>query len=201
MTDWLHDLSEWLIDFADSDWAIVVLGISSFAEAIFFPVPPDLLLVGVALIQPHLAIWLGVLVTITSVAGAVVGHWLGDRLGRPILDRLFADDKILMVERMFKRYGMWATLMAAFTPIPYKLFAITAGVLDLDRRTFIIASLIGRGARFITIGALVYFYGEDIEAFVSDNFGLLTLVLGMAVVAVVVAWGLVHRLRTRGAEG
>ena len=82
MTDWLHDLSDWVVGFADSDWAIVVLGISSFAESIFFPVPPDPLLVGVAIIQPHLAIWLGVLVTLTSVAGAVVGHWIGRRFGR-----------------------------------------------------------------------------------------------------------------------
>lgn len=201
MTDWLHDLSDWLLDFADSDWAIVVLGLSSFAESIFFPVPPDPLLVGVGLVQPHLAIWLGVLVTLASVAGAVVGHWLGGRLGRPILNRYFDDGKILMVERMFKRYGMWATLMAAFTPIPYKLFAITAGVLNLDRRTFIIVSLVGRGARFITLGTLVYFFGEEIESFIADNFGLLTLALGMAVLAAAVAWGLVHRRRTRGAEG
>ena len=199
MTDWLHDLSEWVVGFADSDWAIVALGVSSFAEAIFFPVPPDPLLVGVAIIQPNLAIWLGVLVTLTSVAGAVVGHWIGGRFGRPIVDRFFAESKVVRTERIFKRYGAWAILVAAFTPIPYKVFAILAGVLELDRRTFIVASLIGRGARFITLGALVFFFGEEIEAFLTDNFGVITLVFAAAVLGAVGVWGLVHRARARRA--
>ena len=200
MTDWLHDLSDWVVGFADSDWAIVVLGISSFAESIFFPVPPDPLLVGVAIIQPHLAIWLGVLVTLTSVAGAVVGHWIGRRFGRPILDKLFRQDKkVALAERMIKKYGAWATLIAAFTPIPYKVFAISAGALDLDRRTFILASLVGRGARFISIGVLVYVYGEQIEDFIGDHFGVLTLAVMAALLAAVGTWALVHRRRARRA--
>ena len=200
MTDWLHDLSDWVVGFADSDWAIVALGINSFAESIFFPVPPDPLLVGLAIIQPHLAIWLGVLVTLTSVAGAMVGHWTGRRFGRPILHKLFRQDKkVALAERMIKKYGVWATLMAAFTPIPYKVFAISAGALDLDRRTFILASLVGRGARFMSIGVLVYLYGEQIEDFIGDNFGVLTLAVMAAVLAAVGAWGLVYRRRARGA--
>ena len=90
MIDAFHSLSDWVVAFADSDWAILVLAVEAFAESIFFPIPPDPLLVLVALLQQHLAIWLAIMVTIASVAGAVVGHWLGGKLGRPLLDRWFS---------------------------------------------------------------------------------------------------------------
>ena len=141
MIDVLHELNNWLLSFAESEWAIGILALASFTESIFFPVPPDPLLLGIALVQQPLALWLAVIVTISSVAGALVGYWLGKRIGRPILSRLFSTDMVLVAERWLGRYGAWATILAAFTPIPYKVFAITAGVLDLDRRTFIIASL------------------------------------------------------------
>lgn len=191
----LGDLSDWLVGFAGSDWAILVLAVTTFFESIFFPVPPDPLLVGIGILQPHLAIWLGVLVTAFSVAGAMVGYWLGKRLGRPIAARLFPEAGVQVAERLFKRYGMWAILIAAFTPIPYKVFAISAGVLELDRRTFLVASIIGRGARFITIGVLVLLFGESIQAFIAGNFGVLTLVMGAGVVAAAIVWVLVHRRR------
>ena len=197
MTEWLHDLADWTVAFADSDWAIGILALLSFSEAIFFPVPPDPLLVGIALVQQPLALWLAILVTVSSVAGALVGHWLGRRLGRPILDRLFSQNTITAAERWLRRYGIWATVLAAFTPIPYKVFAITAGVLDLDRRSFALASLVGRGARFLTIGVLVMLFGEEIQEFITGNFEALTIAAGLAVVVLLAAWHLFHRLRSR----
>ena len=205
MTEWLHDLADWTVAFADSDWAIGILALVSFSEAIFFPIPPDPLLMGIALVQRPLALWLAILVTVSSVAGALVGHWLGRRLGRPILDRLFSERLIIAAESWLGRYGVWATVLAAFTPIPYKVFAVTAGVLDLDRRSFALASLVGRGARFLTIGVLVMLFGEEIEGFVTGNFEMLTIAGGVAVVALLVAWRLIHRMRSRregvGGEG
>lgn len=202
MTGLLHDLSDWVIGFASSDWAVVALGITSFAESIFFPIPPDLLLIGMGLIQPHLALWFAAVATLSSVAGAIVGHWLGMRLGRPLADRLFPERWIDLAERLLRRYGVWATLIAAFTPVPYKVFAISAGVLALDRRTFIVASLVGRGVRFTLIGALILFFGDAIESFLVDNFEVLTVAVGVA--AVVAAVGLVfahRRGRTRDVVG
>ena len=205
MTEWLHDLADWTVAFADSDWAIGILALVSFSEAIFFPIPPDPLLMGIALVQRPLALWLAILVTVSSVAGALVGHWLGRRLGRPILDRLFSERLVIAAESWLGRYGVWATVLAAFTPIPYKVFAVTAGVLDLDRRSFALASLAGRGARFLTIGVLVMLFGEEIQDFVTGNFEMLTIAGGVAVVALLVAWRLIHRMRSRregvGGEG
>ena len=178
-----HRLSDWVVAFAESDWALLVLAANSFTESIFFPVPPDLLLIGMAVLDTDRALWLAGLVTATSVAGAVVGHWLGHKFGRPLLYRLVAESKVLSVERLFQRYGVWAVLMAAFTPIPYKVFAIAAGALDLDRRRFILASLAGRGARFFALGIMIFAFGEDIQEFINDNFALLTVAAAVVLLA------------------
>ena len=80
--------------------------------------------------------------------------------------------------------------------MPYKLFAIAAGVLDLDRKTFVIASLVGRGARFMAIGVLVFLFRDEIEGFVSENFEMLTVAAAVAALAAVAAWVLVRRARS-----
>ena len=200
MIELYHDLSDWVIAFAESDWAILLLALTSFVEAIFFPVPPDPLLVAVALAQPEIAVWLGVLTAAASVAGAVVGHWLGARLGRPLLLRMFSEDRVAYVESLFERYGVWATLAAAFTPIPYKVFAIAAGSMRMDLKGFVLASAIGRGARFVALGALVMVFGEPIADLVGSNFEVIT--LGVAALAIVagVAWVLWRRRPGRLAE-
>ena len=191
MIEWFRELSHWMLDFADSDLAILVLAISSFTESIFFPIPPDPLLIGIAVRQPENAIWLAALVTVSSVAGAFVGHWLGQRFGRPLLRRIVSEKKIEAVERMFSKYGAWAILVAAFTPIPYKVFTITAGMLGMNRRSFLIASFIGRGARFFLLGGLIFVLGDEIEVFIEDNFELMTgafaaaFIVGLAIFLVI----------------
>lgn len=173
MIDLYHQLSEWLLAFADSPWAVGALLATSFTESIFFPIPPDPLLIGIGILNQSSALWLAALVTLFSVGGALVGHWLGQRFGSPILHRIVSEKKVALVEGMFHKYGAWAVLFAAFTPIPYKVFAITAGALHLERRPFIIASLIGRGARFMIIGGLIFFFGESMQAFIAEQFELL----------------------------
>ena len=197
MVELLRELSDWVLAFADSDWSALALAINSFAESIFSPIPPDPLLIGISLRRPELAIWLAALTTVSSVAGAIVGHWLGRRLGRPLLERLVAENRIASVERLFQRYGAWAVLVAAFTPIPYKVFAIGAGVLGLNLRTFIVASLIGRGARFFMLGGLLFAYGESMEEFIDANFGLLTIAgAGALVVSLLIVYYLARRRHT-----
>lgn len=202
MIELLHDLSDWTVGFADSDWAALALAVLSFCESIFFPVPPDPLLIGISILQPENALWLAAVVTVSSVAGALVGHWLGKRVGRPLLYRIASEDKVLSVERMFRRHGATAVLIAAFTPLPYKVFAITAGVLDMDRRTFMVTSLIGRGARFFLLGGLIFVYGESVQDFIQRNFDLLTIASGIAVaiVAVLVALYMYQRRSSNAVE-
>lgn len=201
MIELFRSLSDWMLDFADSDLAILILAISSFTESIFFPIPPDPLLIGIAVRQPENAIWLAALVTVSSVAGAFVGHWLGKRFGRPILRRIVSEKKIAAVEGMFSKYGAWAILVAAFTPIPYKVFTITAGMLGMDRRSFIIASLIGRGARFFLIGGLILVFGDEIEVFIEDNFELMTLAFTAALIVGLAIFLVVRRRRAGNTAG
>ena len=135
-----------------------------------------------------------------SVAGAVVGHYLGKRFGRPLLYRIAPEDRVLAVEKLFQKYGAWAILVAAFTPLPYKVFAILAGILDMNRRRFVVASLIGRGARFFLLGGLIFVYGDSIEGFTDRNFTQLTIALGVGSVVVVGLGALyAHRRRARNA--
>ena len=179
----------------------MILAIASFTESIFFPVPPDPLLIAIAIPQPHAALWLAALVTASSVAGAVVGHWLGLRFGRPLLYRFASRKKVEAVEALFQKYGAWAVLVAAFTPIPYKVFAISAGILNLDRRTFILASIVGRGARFFMIGGLIFVYGEEIEEFIDTNLEVVTVsATAVVVVAAVIAAIIIQRRRIRGSR-
>ena len=154
MIDLFRDLSDWVVGFADSDWSVLVLAVNAFTESIFFPIPPDALLIGISLRQTEIALLLAAIATASSVAGAMVGYWLGHRLGKPFLYRLVARKRVDAVEAMFKKYGGWTVIMAAFTPLPYKVVAISAGILDLNMRTFVIASLIGKEARATSCWAL-----------------------------------------------
>jgi len=179
--DIFHDLTIWFQSFAESDWAIVILAVGAFLESTISPIPPDPLLIPMSVIQPSLAIWFGVIATVSSVLGAIVGYWLGGRFGRPLLHRFVSPERVKSAESMFDKYGTWAILIAAVTPVPYKVFTILAGILRLDMKRFILASLIGRGARFLSLGLLLFLFGEDIQGFITDNFQKLSLLAGLAI--------------------
>ena len=196
----LSDLADWTEGFAESDWAIGLLLLVAFSESFIFPIPPDPILIATGLAHPSWAILLAGLVTAASVAGAVVGHWLGRRLGRPLLYRLVSQPRIERAERLFSRYGAWAIVVAAFTPVPYKVFTVLAGVLDLKIRHLVIASLVGRGARFLAIGALISVFGDSIQSFIDDNFQKLAFAAAaglIALVSAVLIVGSVRRTRRR----
>ena len=92
------------------------------------------------------------------------------RFGRPLLNKIIPEDTILKVEDWFNKYGIWAVILAAITPIPYKVFTIAAGMLKYDRKSFIFASLLGRGARYFVLGGLLYFYGDSIYDIIVTRF-------------------------------
>ncbi|HEU0022480.1 MAG TPA: YqaA family protein [Dehalococcoidia bacterium] len=195
MIELLRSFSHWVEGYADSPWAIVILVLNSFTESIFNPIPPDPLLIGMSVINQKLALVYAALATISSVLGALVGHWLGWRFGRPLVLKFISAKKIDRVEAMFQKYGSWAILIAAFTPIPYKVFAVTAGVLEMDRRPFIVASIIGRGARFFLLGGLIFFFGEAMREFIETRFELLTLFFSILLIVSLVAIFFIMRWR------
>ena len=182
MFELLHRLANWTIQFSDSNWAVFFLGLNSFTESIFFPIPPDPFLIALSIGEPRAALWLASLVTISSVSGGLVGHWLGRYLGRTMLHRWISASKITTAQYIVNKYGAWAIIIAAITPIPYKVFSVLAGALNMSTGIFFIASLLGRGIRFLTIGALLFLYGEAIKQYIDDNFQVLTIGSGVAIV-------------------
>ena len=190
MFDWLHAIADWTLDFADSGAAVVALALVALSESVFFPVPPDPLLIAIGIRQPEAAIWLAALCTVASVAGGVVGRWLGIRYGRPLLLRVAPADKVDAAERMYRRYGAWAVIASAITPIPFKVFTVLSGVMDMELRGFLVAALIGRGIRFMTVGVLIALYGDSVEELIRERFEYVTIgavIAGLALVAALLA--------------
>ncbi len=183
----LDDLRQWLVDWADSPAGPAALAIIAAAESVVFPLPPDPLLIALALRNPDAALFLAALTTAASVAGGLVGHWLGRRFGRPLLLRLHRG-RVERVESMFQRHGFWAVAIAGLTPIPYKVFTISAGVFDVPRLQFVLASILGRGLRFGTYGVLIFFWGDRVEEFLDERFDLIASVLVVGLVAGTIGW-------------
>lgn len=119
----------------------------SFMESSFFPIPPDLLLIPLVINSPEYVFQFALLTTIFSVLGAVVGYYIGLKLGRPILEKL-TNKYIKKVEMYFEKYGVVAVFISAFTPIPFKIFTIASGIFRVPIFPFIFYAFLGRGLRF-----------------------------------------------------
>ena len=193
--DLFLDLTIWFQGFAESDWAIFVLALGAFAESTFSPIPPDPLLIPMSVLKPSLAIWFAVIATVSSVMGAIVGHWLGSRFGRPLVHRMMSKGSVQSAESLFDKYGTWAVLVAAVTPIPYKVFTILAGVLGLDMKRFILVSLIGRGARFMSLGVLLFLFGEKIQIYIDRHFQNLSILAGVGVIVSILSVWIILKMR------
>ena len=143
------------------------LGALSFAESSFFPVPPDVMLAPMTLARPVDAWRLAALTTITSVAGGVLGYFIGYfalDLVEPWIVSAGYWEGYLQVQDWFRTWGFWAVLAAGFSPIPYKLFTIAAGALAMFMPAFVLASLVGRGGRFYLVAGLIRWGGAPMEA-------------------------------------
>ena len=161
-------------------WGLLVL---AFAESSFFPIPPDLLLIPLCLANPPAALVYALLCTLASVAGAYLGYVLGKIIGHPLLYRFASPQAVEKVESMFARYGVWAMFLAGLTPIPYKVFTISAGIFTMKIPPFVVASLLGRGLRFFTEAILIMAVGEQAVSFISNNFEWLTILMAVLIVA------------------
>ncbi len=195
MLEFISSISHWIEGFAHSEWVIAILIAVSFTEAIFSPFPPDPILIAASVFNPQMALILALVTTLASVAGALVGYWLGKRFGRPILDRFVSAKKVEQVENLFQKYGVWAVIFAAVTPVPYKVFAVTAGAMELNRRSFIIASLAGRGVRMFLWAVLAIVFGESAIELLETNGLLIGIVFGAAVLAIFVLYLVFTRIR------
>ena len=146
--------------------APVYLGGLSFAESSFFPIPPDVMLAPMSLSQPQRAWYFAGLTTVASVLGGIAGYFIGlyffDIL-EPYLHQWGYWAKFIQVRTWFDEWGFWAILIAGFSPIPYKIFTISAGIISMAFLPFVLASIVGRGARFYLVAGLMKWGGRPME--------------------------------------
>lgn len=155
----------------------------SFAESSFFPIPPDVMLAPMSLAQPRRAMFFASMTTIASTVGGVAGYLIGYFLigaVEPMLVELGWMDGYVKVSAWFGKWGIWAVFIAGFSPVPYKLFTIAAGAAAMSMPGFVLASFVGRGARFFLVASLIRWGGEPMEKQIRrhiDTIGWLTIIL------------------------
>ena len=176
----LKKLYDWVIHWAGTKYGVPVMAFISFIESSIFPIPPDPLLMALGLSKPKKAILYAIICSVASVAGGLVGYLIGwtiwEIVSEFFLTYLFSVDAFNYVGIKYNENAFLAILGAAFTPIPYKVFTITAGVFKINLATFILALSIGRSARFLIEGSLIYFFGEKIRDFIEKYLNLLSII-------------------------
>jgi membrane protein YqaA with SNARE-associated domain len=171
----MSGLVNWVVGWAHSPSAITALFLIAFAESSFFPIPPDVLLIAMALIRPEEAFYLALVCGAGSVLGGVFGYFLGWLGGRPLLHKLFAEHKIKVVRDLFEKYEVWAIGIAGFTPVPYKIFTVSAGTFEIPFKPFVAISAVSRSARFFLVAAILYIWGEEAKYMLEHHFKWITI--------------------------
>ena len=186
-------LYEWTMKWAEHKFAPRVLAVLTFAESVFFPIPPDVLLAPMVLAKPKKAWYYATLTTVSSVIGGVVGYLLGyfmfDAWIHPIIVEMGYQARLDKAISWFEQWGVWVVFLAGFSPIPYKIFTLSAGFLQMLFLPFLIASAIGRGMRFFLVAGLIQWGGAKMEQQLRKWVD----VLGWALVVIIVVGVMVYR--------
>lgn len=177
---WLRKLYDWVLSWAHTPYGVPALFVLAFAESSFFPIPPDVLLMALAISIPKRAFRYALVCSIGSVLGGMLGYLIGyefmEVVGNRIIQMYGFTDKWDYVGGMYNAYAGWAVAIAGFTPIPYKLFTIAGGAFKIDFPVFLVASVLSRSARFFLVAGLIYFFGPPIRKFIDKYFDILAVV-------------------------
>jgi membrane protein YqaA with SNARE-associated domain len=185
---WIRKLYDWVLGWADTRHGVTALAVLSFAESSFFPIPPDVLLV--ALCLGNRAKWLrfALVCSVASILGGLVGYGIGWGFWQS-LDQYFftyvpgfSPEKFEAVKGIYDDWNFWIVFVAAFTPLPYKVITITAGVMAINLPMFFVATVVGRSARFFLVSALLARYGEPVRDFIDRKFNLVTIAFAVLLV-------------------
>lgn len=176
----------WVLSWADSRWGALALFLIAFAESSFFPVPPDILLIALCLGAVSKSFKYAAICTAGSVFGAIAGYMIGFFLWQTPAGEFtavadfffrvipgFTHEKYMQISAWYNDYDFWVVFTGGFTPIPYKLITITAGVFKLNIPMFIFASIVSRGLRFFLVAGLIWKYGAPIKVFIDKYFNWL----------------------------
>lgn len=190
----LRRIYDWCIAAADKPHALWILAAVAFAESSFFPVPPDVMLLPMALARPRRAWLFATVCTIASVAGGVLGYAIGallyDSVGQWLIHLYGLGDKVEAFRASYAEWGAWIIIGKGLTPIPYKLVTITSGFAGYNVWLFILCSIIARGGRFFIVAVVLDRYGEVIRREIEKRLGLWA-----AIGAVVIVLGFVIAFR------
>ena len=175
----IRRLYDWVLGWADTPYGVPALLVLSFTESSFFPIPPDILLIALALAKPKRAFYYALLCTIASVLGGLFGYFIGYALWssfEPLLiGSIISEANFEAVTGRYQEYGEVAVFAAAFTPIPYKVFTVAAGVAQLDLLKFAGASLCGRAGRFFLVALVIRMAGPRAKALIERYFNAATI--------------------------
>ena len=187
--NFIKNLYHWVLKWADSKYGGLALGVMALAEASFFPIPPDVLLIALCLGAQNKSFKFGLICSIGSIVGAIIGYGIGSflwwsspgvftSLANFFFDIIpgFSTDVFYTIKDQYEEWNFWIVFTAGFTPIPFKIFTISAGAFDINFILFIIASTISRTARFFLVSGLIWKYGNPIEKFIDKYFNLLALI-------------------------
>jgi len=191
----LRRLYHWILSWANHPWGSLALAVFAFLDSFVFPIPPLFLQVALSLERPKRSFWYATVDTIPSVLGAIAGYWIGyalwDSVGVRIIGDLPAGYRTVLVNNQFV-----VTIVYSFIPLPYKIITLGSGFMHLNLVTLLIASTLGRSARFYALGAICYFYGNRAKDFIEKHFNRACLVLGLVLVLIVVAGKLIAKAVT-----
>jgi membrane protein YqaA with SNARE-associated domain len=171
---------DWVLSWAETPYGIPALFVLAFMESSFFPIPPDVLLIALALAVPTRSFRFALICTIGSVLGGLFGYFIGYALWSTfepyLINRVFSQATFDSVTNKYNEYGELAVFIAAFTPIPYKVFTVAAGVAKLNILGFTGASIVGRGARFFLVAAIIRALGPRAKRWIDEYFNMVTVI-------------------------
>ena len=181
---WVRRFFDWVLHWAETPYGLWALAVLAFAEASFFPIPPDPLLMALCLGASAKSLRFAAVTTVASVLGGVLGYFIGAGAWSLLGDIFFnyvpgvTPEAFQGIQDFYGRYDFWAIFLAGLTPIPYKVFTLSAGVFSINFPVFLMASVISRGLRFFLVAGLIYRFGPPISRFIDRYFNLLTWVFG-----------------------
>ena len=176
----LKRLYHWILNWSESPYGAWALFFLAFSESSFFPIPPDVLLIALAVGKPEKSFKFAAICALGSILGGILGYVIGWQFMAAVGEKIVAfyglSTRVEYIEVLYNRYDAWAVGIAGFTPIPYKVFTIAAGVFKINFFIFIAASAISRSARFFLVAGLIYYFGPGIQTFIEKYFNLLVVV-------------------------
>ena len=171
----LRKLYDWVLHWAETPYGSWALFLLAFSESSFFPIPPDVLLIALAVAIPRKSFKFALISSIGSVLGGCFGYLIGWQFMQGIGEKIIAfyglTDKVDYIGTLYRTYDAWAIGVAGFTPIPYKVFTIAAGMFEINFMVFFL------------VGGLIYIFGSRIQSFIDKYFNILAMAFTVLLIA------------------